>query len=102
MKYNSITEEWNKYKDNPVLGNSKIGTVFDPFVIKENNTYKMYVSWRREGVIALSTSLDGYHWSALKIVLNKGMNQSWESIVNRGSVLQFNKKYYLVILYRPI
>ena len=45
----------------------------------------MYISWRREGAIAVSTSLDGYHWSELKIVLNKGVSQSWESIVNRAS-----------------
>jgi len=95
VEYNSFTEECIKYKGNPILGDLKTGTLFDPFVIKDDNLYKMYISWRKEGAIAVSTSLDGYHWSELKIVLNKGVSQSWESIVNRASILSFNKKYYL-------
>ena len=95
VKYNSLTEEWTKFTCNPVLGNDIIGTVFDPFVIKFNDEYKMYVSWRKEGAIALSTSKDGYHWSELKIILNKGIKNSWESIVNRASILIYNKKFYL-------
>lgn len=85
LKYESISEEWTKYIYNPVLGNNKTGTVFDPFVIKYNNIYKMYVSWRTTGAIALSTSKDGIKWSELKIILNKGNRQSWESIVYRST-----------------
>ena len=71
-KYCSINEEWKKYSLNPVLGNNQTGTVFDPFVIKYDNIYKMIVSWREKGVLALSTSTDGIIWSNLKIILNKG------------------------------
>ena len=97
LRYNNkfITEEWFKYDLNPILGNSYTGTVFDPFVIRYNNLYKMYVSWRIKGVIALSTSQNGLNWSDLKIVLNKGEIQSWESIVNRASVLIFKNKFYM-------
>ena len=95
IKYNSLTDEWTKFEDNPVLGNSQVGTVFDPFVIKNNSEYKMYVSWRKKGAIALSTSKDGYHWSKLKIILNKGDKNSWESIVNRATLVEFNNKFYL-------
>ena len=91
----SKDEEWRKYILNPVLGNNQTGTVFDPFVIKDNNIYKMAVSWRSKGVIALSTSKDGIVWSDLKIILNKGDKKSWESIVNRGCLLMINNKYYL-------
>lgn len=94
-KYCSINEEWRKYSFNPVLGNDQTGTVFDPFVIKYDYMYKMIVSWREKGVLALSTSRDGINWSNLKIILNKGNKQSWESIVNRGCLLIINNKYYL-------
>ena len=47
----------------------------------------MYVSWRIKGAIALSTSKDGINWSELTIVLDKGDPHSWESRVNRGSII---------------
>ena len=55
VRYNNIqkTEEWIKSQLNPVLGNKTIGTLFDPFVIIHDNLYKMYVSWRSKGAIAL-------------------------------------------------
>ena len=84
-----------KYGFNPVLGNNKIGTVFDPYVIKENNLYKMLVSWRPKGALAISISKDGIIWSDLKIILNKGKKESWESIVNRACLIKFYNKYYL-------
>ena len=68
VKYNSITGEWIKYNGNPVFGNDKIGSVFDPFVIKDNNIYNMYLSWRKKGAIALTKSIDGINWSNLKII----------------------------------
>ena len=93
--YKFITEEWIKYDLNPILGNSNTGTVFDPFVIRHNNLYKMFVSWRKKGAIALSISEDGLNWGDLKIVLNKGEEKSWESIVNRACVLIFKNKFYM-------
>ena len=83
MRFNNnyITEEWTKSYLNPILGDNETGSVFDPFVIKHKNLYKMYVSLRNLGVIALSTSKDRFNWSGLKTILNKGNEQSWESIV---------------------
>ena len=95
IQNNDITEEWLKYESNPVLGNEETGTVFDPFVIKHGYWYKMYVSWRPKGAIALTLSKDGKKWSPLKIVLNKGNIKSWESNVNRASILILNKKFYM-------
>ena len=84
---NSTNEGWIKYKDNPVLGNTKTGTLFDPFVFKQNNLYKMYVSWRPKGGIALSKSKNGFNWSKLKMVLNPGNSDSWDCVINRGSLV---------------
>ena len=95
MNYNKITKSWTKYYLNPILGDNKTGTVFDPFVLRHDNLFKMYVSWRKKGAIAISTSKDGIKWSNLQIVLNKGDSKSWESIVNRGSVIIFKNKFYL-------
>ena len=81
------TQTWKKYYLNPILGDKDTGTVFDPFIIKYNNSYQMYVSWRNKGSIALSSSKDGIKWSKLKLVLNKGKPHSWESIVNRACVI---------------
>ena len=95
FKFDYITEEWNKYGLNPVLGDNKTKTLFDPFVFKEDDLYKMYVSWRIKGAIAISTSKNGINWSELKIILSSGNVTSWEKIVNRASVVVYNKKYYL-------
>ena len=86
---------WIKYSLNPVLGDQSTGTVFDPFILFHDNKFKIFVSWRNKGAIALATSKDGIDWSNLTIVLNRGKSKSWESIVNRGSVVLYNKKFYL-------
>jgi len=58
------------------LGNNKTGSLFDPFVIKHEGLYKMYLSWRIKGSIALSLSKDGINWSNLETVLDKGNKTS--------------------------
>lgn len=94
-EYN-LVKKWVKYKLNPVLGHDRNTIVFDPFVmIERNNLYRMYVSWRKPGKIALSLSTDGIKWSNLRTVLEKGNSSSWESIVNRASVLYKDGMYYM-------
>lgn len=93
---NFIIEKWIKYKLNPVLGYDINTIVFDPFVmLDENKLYRMYVSWRNVGKIALSFSSDGIKWSNLQIVLEKGNSSSWENIVNRASVIYKDGVYYM-------
>lgn len=55
----------------------------------------MYFSWRNPGKIALSLSVDGINWSNFQIVLNKGNSKSWDSIVNRASVIFKDGIYYM-------
>lgn len=65
---------WKKYskEGNPILGDENTGSLFDPNVIKDyDGNYRMYVSWRNKGAIAVSISNDGINWSELKIVLEK-------------------------------
>lgn len=64
-------------------------------MVDKNNTYRMYVSWRNLGKIALSLSEDGINWSDLQIVLNNGNSKSWENIVNRACVIYKEGLYYM-------
>ena len=96
ISLNKLDEKWEKYNLNPVLGDNKKGSIFDPFVmLDENNLYRMYVSWRKPGKIALSLSEDGINWSELQIVLNKGNSKSWDNIVNRASLIYKDRKYIM-------
>ncbi|MEI9478404.1 MAG: hypothetical protein WCO26_17775, partial [Deltaproteobacteria bacterium] len=53
---------WKKFEGNPVMG-GKYGTCFDISVLKEGDTYRMWLSWRPKKSIALVESKDGIHWS---------------------------------------
>lgn len=64
-------------------------------MLDKNNLFRMYVSWRNPGKIAISLSSDGIKWSNLRIVLENGNSSSWESIVNRASVLYKDGMYYM-------
>lgn len=87
---------WEKYENNPVLGDELTGSVFDPYVfVDENGTYRMYVSWRKKGAIAVTTSEDGINWSELKIVLDKDTSTGWEDIVNRATVVYKDGLYHM-------
>src|SRR5215471_11685040 len=52
---------WRKYPSNPVLG-GKYGTCFDISVLREGDTYRMWLSWRPQRSVALVQSKDGFHW----------------------------------------
>lgn len=86
---------WQKYSGNPVLG-GKYGTCFDISVLKEGDTYRMWVSWRPKRSIALVESKDGLHWSEPpKIVLAPRMETGWEDVVNRPVVLKREDGYHM-------
>lgn len=91
----SIIGEWKKYEYNPILGNSKTGTLFDPYILIDKGLLKMYLSWREKGNIALSISKDGIHWSDIKMVLDRGKKDSWDSIINRADVIYNNGMYHM-------
>lgn len=97
VKYNvQLVDGWKKYSENPILGNEDTGTLFDPNVIIDSDgMYRMYVSWRKEGAIAVTTSTDGINWSELKIVLDKDLTYGWQDIVNRATVIYHNDMYYM-------
>lgn len=87
--------EWVKYENNPVLGGGELGTVFDICVLKDEESYKMYCSWRPEKSIALSTSQDGKNWSKPEIVLPPLEGSDWEADMNRPVVVYKDGQYHM-------
>lgn len=86
---------WVKYSGNPVMG-GKYGTCFDVSVLKEGDNYRMWVSWRPKGSIALVESKDGLHWSEPpKIVLGPRRETGWEDDINRPVVIKREDGYHM-------
>src|ERR1700730_6545514 len=81
------TAGWVKYAKNPVLGGD-LGTCFDVSVLKENDGYRMWFSWRPKKSIALVESKDGIEWSKPTIVLEPNRETDWESDINRPVVIK--------------
>lgn len=91
---NSTSEGWQKVSSEPILGSEETGVLFDPHVILENDLFKMYVSSRENNSISYCESYNGYNWAKPQIILSN-VNGTWESIINRASVLKVNDIYYM-------
>lgn len=85
---------WRKYRDNPVLGVG-LGTCFDVSVLKEDDKFRMWFSWRPKESLALVESTDGVRWSEPKIVLRPNPETNWEKRVNRPVVLKRGDTYHM-------
>ncbi len=86
---------WVKYEGNPVLG-GEYGTCFDIGVVRAENVYKMYFSWRPKQSIALSESKDGFSWSEPEIVLGpRKTEEGWEDELNRPCVVYKDNQYHM-------
>ena len=56
------TAGWVKHPRNPLVG-GKYGTCFDVSVLKQGDSYRMWLSWRPKQCLALVESNDGVNWS---------------------------------------
>jgi beta-1,2-mannobiose phosphorylase / 1,2-beta-oligomannan phosphorylase len=88
------TGGWKKYTGNPVLG-GHYGTCFDVCVLREECTYKMWVSWRPRKSIAFTESADGIHWSAPKVAFSPEPHTGWEDDINRPVVVRREDGYHM-------
>lgn len=81
----------------PVLGNGSTGSMFDPCVLRTNGSQlAMYVSSRNNGSIERWDSTDGYAWSKAGVCLSgKGDYSSWDSTVNRASVIHNGSRWLM-------
>ena len=85
---------WKKVGSLPVYGDSTTGEIFDPFVFFEDNRFVMIASERCSGCLIRLDSTDGFSWSKTGCLLKKREN-SWESVVNRASVVLRNGMYHM-------
>lgn len=83
---------WTKYAGNPLLGDAS-NTFFDPWVIKDGSTYKMWVSYRTTNKIAYSTSTNGVAWSTPVNCLSQ--ISASESNVKSPCVLKIGSTYHM-------
>ena len=81
------TAGWSKSPGSPVLGGD-LGTCFDVSVLKEDDTYRMWFSWRPKKSIALVESKDGIAWSRPVVVLGPDAKTDWEADINRPVVIR--------------
>ena len=86
-------ENFKKYEKNPVFGGGEIGTVFDVYVTREDNLYRMDFSWRSKKACAVAFSQDGIHWSKPEITLANDLSTGWEDDLNRNCVLKVDGIY---------
>lgn len=86
--------EWVKLSSGPVLGKS-LGTCFDISMLREENKFRMYFSWRPKASIALTESTDGIHWSDPVIVIEPDSKTGWENDINRPAIVKRADGYHL-------
>src|ERR1700688_3166436 len=86
------TAGWVKYAKSPVLGGD-LGTCFDISVLKEEDTYRMWFSWRPKKSIALVESKNGIEWSKPLTVLGPNEKTDWENDLNRPVVIKNGDHY---------
>lgn len=86
---------WEKFPDNPVLGDD-LGVCFDVCIMQEDESYKMYFSWRSRQSIAVVESKDGFNWSKPDICIAPTVSENgWEDDVNRPVVLFKDGLYHM-------
>jgi len=86
---------WKKYENNPILGDTKIGTCFDIFMMKANDGLRMYFSWRPKKSLAVVTSQDGINWGPLRIIMEPKQDTGWEDDLNRNCVVRVGDIYHM-------
>lgn len=86
---------WRKCDGNPVMGGTH-GTCFDVSVLREGETYRMWLSWRPKQSVAVVESKDGIHWSEPpRSVLGPRHETGWEDEINRPVVLKRGDGYHM-------
>ena len=83
-----------KYPPNPIYGDTQTGTLFDVYVIRqEDGRLRMDFSWRANNTCAVAFSDDGVHWTAPQSTLAPDPASGWEDLVNRNCVLKIGDTY---------
>lgn len=94
MNFQEANAGWVKYEGNPVLGGA-LGTCFDLAVLKDEDTYRMYFSWRPKQSVAMTESRDGVNWSEPVLMVEPREETGWEEEINRPVVLKKDGIYLM-------
>jgi predicted GH43/DUF377 family glycosyl hydrolase len=87
---------WKKFEGNPILGDDKIGTCFDIFMLPDEDGLRMYFSWRPKQSLAVTVSKDGGEsWTPLRIILEPRKDTGWEDDLNRNTVVKVGNTYHM-------
>lgn len=78
----------------PIIGDKKTGSLFDPFFLKANGEYFLFLSIRNTNSVGVIKSSDGINWSSIETIL-VGIPCTWEAAVNRPSALFKDGCFYL-------
>ena len=92
--YPETQDGWTKCPQ-PVIGNRRTGSYFDPYVCKENGKFSLYVSERRNGSIVRFDSKNGSSWERIATILQGQAHSDWEAEVNRGCVRKIGERWFL-------
>ncbi len=85
---------FHKYQNNPIFGNSELGTLFDVYLTaQENSRIRMDLSTRKNNCVSVSFSNDGIHWDDPVTTLGPDPASGWEDMVNRNCVLKIGDTY---------
>ena len=85
---------WHKHPG-AVWGSKETGTMFDPYVRRENGKFALYVSDRPNGAVIRVVSDDGVCWSGMTTLLEGVQGSDWEQEVNRACVVQKEDTWYM-------
>lgn len=83
---------WKKFTGNPVLGGG-LGVCFDAVVLRDEDRYRMWFSWRTRGGIGHAVSRDGVSWEEGQLVFAPHPNSTWRVQVNRPKVVKLKDRY---------
>lgn len=78
-----------------VFGDETTASVFDPFVLRMEEGYRLYVSERKNSGIICADSVDGVHWGQWQRSLSHSEVGSWEERVNRACVCRVDGKWMM-------
>ncbi|MDR5699477.1 family 43 glycosylhydrolase [Agromyces aerolatus] len=85
---------WRKLVNNPVLGDDE-DFRFDNHVLRTEQGYRMYFSWRKHYAIAMTESEDGVNWSEPRLVVEPRPETGWEDDINRPAVVYRDGTYHM-------
>lgn len=86
-------KKFTKNPANPIYGGPATGTLFDVYVTRADDRYRMDFSWRPEKALAAAFSDDGIHWSDPVITLRSDPKTGWEDNINRNCVLKIGGEW---------